>query len=439
MPPYRDRRDKRWRFKFQHRGKGYSGSTTKSVNTKASAIALEKAMVARLEANQFTGVMPTIAQFAQRFLDHQKMSTAALTQKLQGQQVTLHIVPAVGKLRIDEVDVAELDRVTAVWATRGDASTTINSRLGTFRRMLQVALEWRYLVAIPKFKWLPTDHHEETVQFLTDQQAGRLLEAAAPPWRSLILVGLRTGMRIGELRGLKWTDLNFETRSIRIARTDPGRPDVAASSPKGGKSRTVPMTGDVFACLTELAKARTYAWVWPAQPRWSGDKPANRPRSGSGCYHGILRAAKLAGPDVEALVTPHVLRHTFASQLVMRGVALKVVQELLGHASIRQTEVYAHLSPGFAHHAAVAALDTPLIAAPTAPLELAAPPEEVTLHRFRLRRPDGLFYCNDGEFRDDIGEEDRSYQHRSRVFDTKQSATGKARFIGHVTVEELRR
>ncbi len=303
MPTYQGK-DGRWRFRLQHSGRRYSGSTTKAHNTKAAAKALEKALVEKLERHVYTGKMPTVAVFVERFLDHQAGHTAQLTRKGQREHLTLHVVPELGRELLDAVTVMRVDAEGAL-----------------------------------------------------------LIEHALPQWKTMILIALRTGLRIGELRGLQWGDVNLSTRSIRVARTDPGVRGMEANSPKSGKGRTVPMTPDAFRCLSEMFdKQGAKAWVWPAG-EWRGKK-RHRPRSQSGCFQAIADAAKRAGLQD---VGWHTLRHSYASGLVMRGKQLKAIQELLGHASIRQTEVYAHLAPGFANHELVADLDIPLMTTPTRP------------------------------------------------------------------------
>ncbi len=363
MPTYQGK-DGRWRFRLQHSGRRYSGSTTKAHNTKAAAKALEKALVEKLERHVYTGKMPTVAVFVERFLDHQAGHTAQLTRKGQREHLTLHVVPELGRELLDAVTVMRVDGLKALWRSQGAARTTINTRLDTLQRMLALAAEWGYLAKAPKLKRLPSDHEDDgTPRFLNDAEGALLIEHALPQWKTMILIALRTGLRIGELRGLQWGDVNLSTRSIRVARTDPGVRGMEANSPKSGKGRTVPMTPDAFRCLSEMFdKQGAKAWVWPAG-EWRGKK-RHRPRSQSGCFQAIADAAKRAGLQD---VGWHTLRHSYASGLVMRGKQLKAIQELLGHASIRQTEVYAHLAPGFANHELVADLDIPLMTTPTRP------------------------------------------------------------------------
>jgi integrase len=360
VPPYKGP-DGRWRFRGEYKGKPYSGSSPKANNTKKAAEKLEKDLLEKLAARVFVGDMPTVMEFVEKFLGYQATHTAALTQSNQTIHLRQHVVPHIGRMHIDDVHRETVDDLKTRWGKDGAMPRTINARLDTLQTMFSMAEEWRYLATTPTIKRLkvPTD----TPRFFTQEEAHAILESAQPQWRSMILVGLRTGLRIGELRGLQWGDIELQRAVLQVRRTDPGRPDMSPNAPKGKRERTVPLTPDAAAALAVIrpAKAAARDWVWPAFD-WRGKKRLGS-RSASGCFHGIRVAIDKAGiVEVEGdEVAWHTLRHTFASWLVLRGVSLRIVQDLLGHASIRQTERYAHLVPNATHHAAVAGLDFALV------------------------------------------------------------------------------
>ena len=367
MPAYEDGSG-RWRYRFAFEGKRYSGSAPKGNNTKKAALQLERQRLDKLMSRKFTGVMPTIRDFIKRFLDHQKAHTKPLTFELHETICTLHIEPHVGKLRLDQLRRGELEGLKMTWLGDGAAPRTVNTRLGVAVRILSyAAVELEILDSVPKVKLMKIaiDHP----RFLSEDEAAALLEASkghqrsdALDWYVMMLVGLRTGLRIGELRGVQWGDLDWDRALLHVRRTDPGRPDLDTNSPKGNRPRTVPLTPDAKAALLEwfrdAKRRKPQHWVFPGASAWRG-KERYQTRSEGNCSMAMGRIAKAAGLDEE--VTFHTLRHSYASWLVMRGVALSAVQELLGHSSIRQTERYSHLAPGFAQHAAVASLDIPLV------------------------------------------------------------------------------
>lgn len=362
MPAYKDK-DGRWRYRFSYQGKRYGGSTPKGANTKKMAEKLEAEHIEKLVARRFIGVMPTFKQFAARFLEHQGARVKPLTLDLQRRQID-HVLPTIGHVPLDGVGRAEVDGLIDAWHQNA-AATTINARLGTLGKLLAVAVEWGLIAAIPKIT--PLKVSLETPRFLTDAEATALLAAASPTWRSMVLVGLRTGLRIGELRGLQWADVELAASQVIVRRTDPGVRKFESTSPKSGKFRFVPLTIETRASLVEhLANEKKTAgrawslsdWVWPR------GRTRAETRGTSTCATAMIAMTKRAGITG---CSWHTLRHSYASGLVMRGVPLRVVQELLGHASIRMTERYAHLSPGFGQHAAVAMLDTPIAASVTPP------------------------------------------------------------------------
>lgn len=362
MPAYKDT-DGRWRFRFTYKGVRYSGSTPKGHNTAGVARQLERDMIETLQARAFTGVMPTVEAFSIQFLDYQRTNTKPLTAELHETVIRIHVNPHIGKMKLDEVTKATLSMLVQTWLAGGAADRTANTRMGVLQRMLSLALEWELLTAIPKIKPLKIaiDHP----RFLNEDEARRLLDAAPPNWRTMMLVALRTGLRIGELRGLQWTDVDLKGGVLHVRRTDPGRPDLEASAPKSGRPRTVPMTAETVTALRDWrARAdtdRATKLVFPGVEEWRDQHDRTRARAEGSCAAAIGRAAERAKLDDWEEITWHTLRHTYASWLVMRGIPLRAVQDLLGHANLKMTERYAHLAPGFTNRALVASLDVPLV------------------------------------------------------------------------------
>jgi integrase/recombinase XerD len=139
-----------------------------------------------------------------------------------------------------------------------------------------------------------------------------------------------TGLRVSELVGLRLPDLNLKGGFVR-------------TTGKGRKTRLVPL-GDV-------AAARLVTYLEVARPRLCARRPAEmglfltergRPMTRQGFWKLIRRYARAAG--IRRDVSPHVLRHSFATHLVERGADLRAVQAMLGHADIATTQVYTHVS-----------------------------------------------------------------------------------------------
>jgi len=184
---------------------------------------------------------------------------------------------------------------------------------------------------------------------LTVDEIERLLSAvtgddpASLRDRALIETAYSCGLRVSELVGLRRRDVHFEEQVVRV-------------SGKGGRERFVPF-GDraMQAMIDYLRNGREQIRGRARDGRHRPLPPEARDvlflnqhgrpltRFGFGLIlHHCLQAA-----GVEARVTPHTFRHTFATHLLEGGADLRVVQELLGHASIATTEIYTHLDREF--------------------------------------------------------------------------------------------
>ncbi len=147
--------------------------------------------------------------------------------------------------------------------------------------------------------------------------------------RAVVVVALETGLRRGELLGLTWERVDMSRGVIRLE----GRARGSDHGTKSGRRREVPMRQAVYAALTSLPE--------PHEGR------VFKSRSIRTAFE---NAVKVAGLDAMNRLdgepfTLHGCRHHFASWFMMRGGSLQALKELLGHADIKTTLIYAHLSP----------------------------------------------------------------------------------------------
>jgi integrase len=145
------------------------------------------------------------------------------------------------------------------------------------------------------------------------------MDNASPFLRDYITVLAHTGLRSGELQRLKWEDIDFNNNLVRV--------EIA----KSHRFRTIPMSASLRKLLTELHAQKGLKQIYIFE--------CNEGKPVSDFYHRFKRLLKRLGIDGHV----HKLRHTFASYLVQNGVSIYEVQQLLGHASVQTTQIYAHI------------------------------------------------------------------------------------------------
>lgn len=271
---------------------------------------------------------PTMAGFEEEFLKNyvtpKNKPSEADTKKriLKG-----HIIPFFGELRLDAVGQRELDEYVALKVGAGLSKKTIRNHQAVLGRMLSVARRWGYPVPAVDLEMVRPD--EPDFDFLTFEEADRLFAHTPDRWKPIVRVALDAGLRIGELRALRWEDIDLRAGRIRVRRNLYGRQE---GTPKSGKPRTVKLTTGALAALKRHQHLRPVVFSREdGEPFGKEYVTAELKR--------WCRKAELRG------VSFHALRHTCASHLVMSGVSILAVKEILGHADIQTTMRYAHLAP----------------------------------------------------------------------------------------------
>ena len=253
----------------------------------------------------------------------------------------VHLVPAFGHLGLSEIDDLRIDQYAAAKTKAGLNPKTVNNTLTVLRKSLVVAKRWKRIETVPEIEWCKTE--KPKFDFLDFEEAARLLQAADEEWRPMLLTAVRTGLRLGELRALRWEDVDLVTRRLVV---NQGIARGVISSPKNGRTREVQLSPQLVEILGHHRHLRgEYVFC----------QPSGRILTKNGCKAPLKRACRLAGLRQ---VGWHMLRHSFASHLAMRGVPIKIIQELMGHATLEMTLRYSHLSPEVKDEA-VALLDDP--------------------------------------------------------------------------------
>ena len=149
--------------------------------------------------------------------------------------------------------------------------------------------------------------------------------------RTLVQVFLGAGLRLAEALALLPSDVDLDRGLVRVNRG------------KGAKDRVVPVDAETLGWLRSWLERRAALGFNGRQPVFCGVRNAGRPLRACQVQRMLASTAKAAG--IERQVSPHVLRHTYASRMLRRGYTLAEVRDLLGHANIATTSIYVHADP----------------------------------------------------------------------------------------------
>lgn len=269
--------------------------------------------------------------FAQKWFDEYVVSN----NKYQEQRMKKYIlrsalVPFFGRMPIKEITTQCIEQYKAYALKKGVKRKTVNNRLAVLGKCIRTAYEWLQIQRMPpKIKLLKCPPPQ--TNYLSPDECTLLLSHAEGIVSEIVLTALRTGMRQGELRGLQWNSINWENRTITVRHSLCDRTH-QLESPKSNRERHIPMDADVYEALFRRKKETGYVFLA------EDGKPFDSQRL-------IRRLNDVRREGEMRKFTWHSLRHTFASQLAMKGVPLHVVQALLGHSSIGTTMRYAHVAP----------------------------------------------------------------------------------------------
>jgi len=241
---------------------------------------------------------------------------------------------SLGNPQLSRIHLRDLEEhVTRLTETL--ATTSVNLDLKVLRAGFNQAVRWGHLLREPTkgIKFLKDPSTDAKVQFLSETELVRLLKLAkADSLHDIFAALYYTGLRKGELVNLWWEDIDFEQSMVHVRIKDWMDEDGRQChwSPKGKRERTVPMHSKLREILNRQPTRGRHVFT--------NQMGRSLEHTLSGRVTGFRKRTGFR-------VTCHLLRHTFASHLVQKGVSLYVVGELLGHSGPEVTTIYAHLVP----------------------------------------------------------------------------------------------
>ncbi len=309
----------------------------------------------------------TLAEFLATWLRDYASTKAPKTFVTYGEMVHRHVVPRLGNVRLDKLTPAHfVALLTALRETpRADGKGTLSpaSVSAVYRMMrtaLNVAVKWQVLSRSPLDGVdAPRVPRKEMKTFNVDE-AQRFLAASADEglrWQALFTLALYTGARPGELRALRWEDVDLTAGTMAIQRHAqrlPGQGVVTGPTKTGSGRRPIILGSDVVALLRKHRAAQNEHRLTMG-PLWRDNGLVFASEVGTFVeqkaeVEAFRRICQRAGVPI---IRVYDLRHTSASLLLASGVHPKVVAERLGHANVTLTlTTYSHVLPGLQRDAA---------------------------------------------------------------------------------------
>lgn len=283
-------------------------------------ITLEEALIIERDIKNIKAKeMPlqgAISTLFPHFLIYYELHRAEKTAKDLKSVFQNHILKHFGSLHPSQITEQSILAYKKIRKANKASNRAINKELSYLSSFLRWCEKNKIIKERPKIEKLP--YTRPIPQILTIDEALKLIECADGKYKAFFMFLFLLGMRFNEARQLKWSDIDFENRTVTVHR-------------KGGKINVLPLPDMIYKELTALEKNSQYIFPQRGDP----DKPITDIRKA------IKKACKRAG--ITKHINPHLLRHSFATYLLERGVNLRTIQEILGHSQVSTTEFYTHV------------------------------------------------------------------------------------------------
>lgn len=334
--------------------------------TKTAAKLWRADAVAALRQGDLAAVTPTgrtVAAALEQLLDGMRDGTVLDRSGRRYRPATIrgydadirkHLAPRLGHLRLGEVRRADVQRLVDELHASGLTGSTVRNKLDPLRVVYRRALQDDEVTRNPAEKLRLPALTSKPKRIAAPERVSRLLDALPPGERAAWSTAFYAGLRVGELRALRWHHVDFDAGVVRVqAGWDDAEGEQDTKTTAG--TRIIPLIGRLRADLArhKLATGR------------DRDALCFGRTQASAFTRSTLRARALAAWKAAGLepLTPHEARHTCASYLAAAGLTPKEAQTAMGHADIRTTmNTYAKAVPGWESGAAAkldAYLDPP--------------------------------------------------------------------------------
>jgi integrase len=350
------RSDGRWMARYTvHTAEGLKRKTLYGKTRHDVAAKLTKAMSDRDSGLVFDDENMTVGEFLDRWLsDCVRGSVRESTFDRDSYLVRIHMKPALDGIKLSKLSPIHVQGFYRDRLDAGLSASTVNKIHTVLHKALSQAVRWSLIPRNPTAAVTAPRPAPQEMHPLSPEEARGLLEAAhGDRLEALYVLAVTTGMRRGELLGLKWSDVDLKNASVRVrrtlTRTDNGK-RVVLGDPKTKKSRrNIRLTPQAVEALREHLTRQT------EDIERLGDLYKDQGLVFAAGTGGPINPSNLRQRSLARLLRkahlPHIrfhdLRHTCATLLLLKNVHPKFVQELLGHATIAITlDTYSHVLPG---------------------------------------------------------------------------------------------
>lgn len=255
---------------------------------------------------------------------------------------TKSLAPFFGNIELKDIDDEHILEFIGICTASGKGNKTIRNHLTVLRDMMKFAVRRKRTSGLTHvFDFTSPKPVEQRVGFLTYEQFDRLhMCIDIKLYQDMAMFNVNTGLRLGELCGLQWENVREIGGELVI--------DVVHATARRKKTvgtpksyfRTVPLNVAARDVIQQLDRCSKFVFAFPGQPFG--------PLSTKPLHAAMIRARIRAGLTEKVgarSVSWHLLRHTFASRLAIKGASLRKIKDLLGHVAYSTTLKYAHLSP----------------------------------------------------------------------------------------------